>query len=971
MRFRLKYKSVFTEQLVVYTIGVFFSIVAFISYSYFSMSGNFDSQYKDNSIKTLSVSSVKIESYIGSVIAKNRLLRESLVSLYSAKGSLPRNDINTLLNSFLINNDEFDAVFTVWETNEPDGADTLFASVEGNDVSGRYAPYFMRYTEKGLSVRTTEFFDDASLGAFYRLPKTTGKLAVLFPGQNPNTPELRQTLTFVEPIFIAKTFKGIIGVEVNLTKLENFINDAAGLYAEADVFLYAQDATILGASQDMSSIGQKPKFEETSQMATLLSNIRKNNATATIKNNLLTTHVPVQIANTELKWLLLAHYDYNTLQTQLQFSDSNIVQVGFIMIILSFLLIAVYARTISLPIIALRDKTNNFAVGSLEQNFSSSYTNEVGQISNLLGIVNNKLHTLTTALENITNNNLEVYVKPQSENDKLAMAFNKTVEKLAADRAENLKNQKEEEYRNWRRAGIAEINEVLEQHFDSLNDLSFAILHRLINFMGIQQGALFMVQGASDETKVLSLISAIAYNNRKKIHKTIRFGEGLVGTAAKERESILLNKVPDNYLEISSGLGDSKPGGVLIVPILFESVLIGIIELASLKPFEPIHVQFAERAAQSIGASLSSALISQRTNELLERTNKQTEEMAHQEAEMQQSLLGLAQAQEESARREFETQSLIHAIEKSIPMAEYEINRRLVSINNRYLEILERKREHIIGKFHEDICSFANDITRFNTVWETLRKGQMVSYVEKYSGSNGKIVYIQETYSPIFDQSGAAIRVISVGTDVTQKVEFENKIKAAQTDIEQLMIERNELKHGMEQYMQRTEQNTEQLNEIMQLIEKHYIFFEITSTGGINRANALFIQLIGKTADTISGNNLRQFIPTSETNFFEETLLTIQSKSTGSFKLTLIDSAGNLKYVLLNSIPKLNKENKLYKILLFGMDLTELNNLKFNNSFVLEINELKKILLEKEHQVDVLEKENTLIKIKLKKLSSK
>jgi hypothetical protein len=37
-----------------------------------------------------------------------------------------------------------------------------------------------------------------------------------------------------------------------------------------------------------------------------------------------------------------------------------------------------------------------------------------------------------------------------------------------------------------------------------------------------------------------------------------------------EKERILLSEVPDNYIKISSGLGESTPLNVVVLPVLFE-----------------------------------------------------------------------------------------------------------------------------------------------------------------------------------------------------------------------------------------------------------------------------------------------------------------------------------------------------------------------------------------------------------------
>lgn len=66
------------------------------------------------------------------------------------------------------------------------------------------------------------------------------------------------------------------------------------------------------------------------------------------------------------------------------------------------------------------------------------------------------------------------------------------------------------------------------------------------------------------------------------------FGEGLPGQVAATQSSIISNTIPENYIKVVSGLGDSTPKSLMIAPILdAESNLLGVVELASFKNFTP------------------------------------------------------------------------------------------------------------------------------------------------------------------------------------------------------------------------------------------------------------------------------------------------------------------------------------------------------------------------------------------------
>ena len=57
-------------------------------------------------------------------------------------------------------------------------------------------------------------------------------------------------------------------------------------------------------------------------------------------------------------------------------------------------------------------------------------------------------------------------------------------------------------------------------------------------------------------------------------------GEGLVGQCAYGKQHILLTNEPSDYIEITSGLGGSKPQNILVLPIVFENKIKAVIEIA-------------------------------------------------------------------------------------------------------------------------------------------------------------------------------------------------------------------------------------------------------------------------------------------------------------------------------------------------------------------------------------------------------
>src|SRR4030095_12155576 len=79
----------------------------------------------------------------------------------------------------------------------------------------------------------------------------------------------------------------------------------------------------------------------------------------------------------------------------------------------------------------------------------------------------------------------------------------------------------------------------------------------------------------------------------------------------------LIEDVPDDYVAISSSIGEAPPRNILVLPVLFEGQIKGVIELASFQRFSAIHITFLEQLTLSIGVVFNMIAASTRTEELL------------------------------------------------------------------------------------------------------------------------------------------------------------------------------------------------------------------------------------------------------------------------------------------------------------------------------------------------------------------
>ncbi|TAG05706.1 MAG: GAF domain-containing protein [Cytophagia bacterium] len=114
-----------------------------------------------------------------------------------------------------------------------------------------------------------------------------------------------------------------------------------------------------------------------------------------------------------------------------------------------------------------------------------------------------------------------------------------------------------------------------------------------------------------NQNKILKMVGSYALYQEKTSVTAYNIGEGLVGQVAKNKKTIKLNQIPEDYLPIVSGLGKALPSFVLILPILQnENEVLGVIELAGFLDFSDADILFLEDVALLLANELKKDLIS-------------------------------------------------------------------------------------------------------------------------------------------------------------------------------------------------------------------------------------------------------------------------------------------------------------------------------------------------------------------------
>ncbi|PIK15144.1 PAS domain-containing methyl-accepting chemotaxis protein [Halobacteriovorax sp. JY17] len=246
-----------------------------------------------------------------------------------------------------------------------------------------------------------------------------------------------------------------------------------------------------------------------------------------------------------------------------------------------------------------------------------------------------------------------------------------------------------------------------------------------------------------------------------------------------------------------------------------------------------------------------------------------------------------------------ELEGKINAISKSQAVIEFDLEGNILTANENFLTTVGYNLDNIIGKHHRMFCSaeYTNGF-EYKEFWQKLKRGEFDFGEYKRFGNDGKEIWIQASYNPIFDQQGRPYKVVKFATDITKtklkNAEFEGKINA---------------------------------------ISKAQAVIEFNLDGTIISANENFLNTVNYDLGEIEGNHHSMFCEeeyssSPEYKSFWESLRT-GTYQAGEYKR--LGKGGREIWIQASYNPIIDMDGKPFKVVKFATDVTaaKLKNAEF------------------------------------------
>lgn len=300
---------------------------------------------------------------------------------------------------------------------------------------------------------------------------------------------------------------------------------------------------------------------------------------------------------------------------------SATVGISLVAISLGYLIARATAKPLSRVLQNTTIAAERISQGDLDVSLIVEQKDELGDMATAFNQMIAYQQGMAQIAGKLAEGQLDVVITPQSEQDTLGKAF-----QYMAQRLRQLVNANEMQI--WLANGRSELNDTMRGQPELIPMLQQVISY-LCQYIEAQVGAIYLAQ-----EDAFHLMGSYAFSQRKNLSNQYKLGEGLVGQAALEKDLILISNIPNDYIKVQSGLGETTPTQILVLPFLHENKVLGVLEIGTLSPFTESQITFLKNISENIAIAIHSANAREQVVTLLEQTQKQAEELQVQQEEL-------------------------------------------------------------------------------------------------------------------------------------------------------------------------------------------------------------------------------------------------------------------------------------------------------------------------------------------------
>ncbi len=281
-----------------------------------------------------------------------------------------------------------------------------------------------------------------------------------------------------------------------------------------------------------------------------------------------------------------------------------IAQISVIVLGLTFFLILF--SSVNHPIEKMNGYLEKMLKGELTPPDTNEHSNsEMNTMAKKIAAFINNLKQKQLFAEEIGNGKTDKEIELLSDNDELGISLINMKRNLEKQYESYKKRREADEIQDKINIGLAEFGDILRKNNNNIDTLCDETTRNLIHYMDANYASMYIYVDENPDDIHLEMKATYAADNKKFIQKKISLYEGIVGTCAVEKNIQIVDDIPADYIKIGSGFGFTKPGHLIVVPLMLKNEIYGIIELCRTDKFEDYKIIFIEKLAEDIAITIS------------------------------------------------------------------------------------------------------------------------------------------------------------------------------------------------------------------------------------------------------------------------------------------------------------------------------------------------------------------------------
>jgi PAS domain S-box-containing protein len=440
-------------------------------------------------------------------------------------------------------------------------------------------------------------------------------------------------------------------------------------------------------------------------------------------------------------------------------------------VILSSILSFFVSRSLTKPIRLLSKGMSSLARGNLHADFKIKGADEIGELGSNLKSLRDGLQNVVEYSKKIASRDYSSKLSPRSEEDELSVALNQMAEEL-----EGAKQIRERD--NWLKEGVLAIGAHLQGEL-SVRQLSEKILGFFNTYLHFEMGAVY---GYDEVLGHLELTGTMGLKS-DELQEFIKPGEGIIGNVAANKEIFILD-TPGKHHRIFTATGEYFPAKVYIIPLVYNSKLRGVVELASLQPLDDLAFDFLKTACDRAAIHMRTAISRFRLEELVKTSKQQAQELETQKELLQKNLNEIQEIQEKMEWEKLLLDTLLENLPDSIYFKD--IESRFLRVSNSMAQKWNlSSSDNLIGKSDFDLFGEKDAKLKFNAEQEIIKTGNsVVGLIENDKHIDGTPVFVSTTKMPFNNKQGKLIGTFGISRDITNIKLLELEIKKRNLELE-------------------------------------------------------------------------------------------------------------------------------------------------------------------------------------------